>query len=211
VGGNETIRANVRVIAATHRDLAGMMAQGQFRGDLYYRLNIYAIRLPPLRERLDDLPLLVAHFLRRFCQELHKELSTIAPDALELLRRYPWPGNVRELQSVLKQCILRANGPSLIADFLPAFIRPAPPAKLLAEQDKTFADVTRFVQEQLQGGAENIHGAVVALVERILITETLHHTKGNQSHACRLLGITRPTLRAKLHVLGLSSEQAAKN
>ena len=110
VGGNETIRTDVRVIAATNRDLEQMVAAGEFRGDLYYRLGIVTITLPPLRERAEDLPLLVDHFLRRFSPELGKEVDRIAPDALEVLRRHPWPGNIRELQSVLKQALLRATG-----------------------------------------------------------------------------------------------------
>ena len=123
VGGNETIRTDVRVIAATNRDLEQMVAAGEFRGDLYYRLGIVTITLPPLRERAEDLPLLVDHFLRRFSPELGKEVDRIAPEALEVLRRHPWPGNIRELQSVLKQALLRAQGPVLVADFLPASVR----------------------------------------------------------------------------------------
>ena len=110
----------MRVIAATNRDLAQMAAAGEFREDLYYRLNVFTITLPPLRERGEDLPLLVDHFLKRFSPELGKEVVQVAPEALELLRRYPWPGNVRELQSVLKQALLQAQGPVLLADFLPA-------------------------------------------------------------------------------------------
>src|SRR5262249_22522426 len=93
VGGNELIRTDVRLIAATNRDLERMVDGGQFRGDLYYRLNVYTIKLPPLRERGEDLPLLAEHFVRRFSRELGKEVSGIAPEALELLRRHSWPGN----------------------------------------------------------------------------------------------------------------------
>jgi two-component system nitrogen regulation response regulator GlnG len=204
VGGNETIRTDVRLIAATHRDLSGMMAEGKFRGDLYYRLNIYAIRLPPLRERLDDLPLLVDHFLHRFSQELHKEITTIAPAALELLRRNPWPGNVRELQSILKQALLRATGPILMPEFLPVSMLPE------TAEDTPFADVTQFVQERLQAGGAQIYDEVIARVERVLITESLRYTKDNLSYTSRLLGIARPTLRAKIQDLGLASEPVAK-
>src|SRR4051794_1301255 len=111
VGGNETIRADVRVITATNRDLKRMAAAGEFRDDLYYRLSVVTIALPPLRERLEDLPVLIGHFLRRFSPELGKDVFQAAPDALELLRHYPWPGNLRELQSVLKWSLLRAQGP----------------------------------------------------------------------------------------------------
>src|SRR5215472_11216050 len=119
VGGSETIRTDVRLIAATHRDLKTWSEEGKFRPDLYYRLGVFAIHLPPLRQRGDDLPLLVRHLLRRFSRELGREVREVAPEALARLRGYSRPGNVRELQSVLKQAILRAHGPVLLPDFLP--------------------------------------------------------------------------------------------
>ncbi len=119
VGGNETVRTDVRLIAATHRDLKAWSAEGKFRPDLYYRLGVFTIHLPPLRERGDDLPLLVRHYLRRFSRELGREVREVAPEALERLRGYAWPGNIRELQSVLKQALLRASGPTLLPAFLP--------------------------------------------------------------------------------------------
>src|SRR5713226_3911385 len=119
VGGTETIRTDVRLIAATHRDLKVWSEEGNFRPDLYYRLGVFTIHLPPLRERGDDLLLLVQHYLRRFSRDLGREVREVAPEALERLRGYSWPGNVRELQSVLKQALLRAHGPVLLPDFLP--------------------------------------------------------------------------------------------
>src|SRR5262249_52113763 len=119
VGGNETIRTDVRLIAATHRDLKAWSEEGRFRPDLYYRLGVFNIHLPALRERGEDLPLLVHYFVRRFSRELGREVSEVAPEALERLRHYPWAGNVRELQSVLKQALLRATGPVLLPAFLP--------------------------------------------------------------------------------------------
>src|SRR6266481_812129 len=110
VGGNETIRTDVRLIAATHRDLTAWSAEGKFRPDLYYRLGVFTIHLPPLRERGEDLPLLVRHFLRRFSRELGRAVRHVAPTALEQLRHHDWPGNIRELQSVLKQALLQASG-----------------------------------------------------------------------------------------------------
>src|SRR5262249_28690847 len=119
VGGNETIRTDVRLIAATHHDLKADSAEGKFRPDLYYRLGVFTIPLPPLRERGEDLPLLVRHYLRRFSRELGREVQEAAPEALERLRTYPWPGNIRELQSVLKQALLQASGTVLLPAFLP--------------------------------------------------------------------------------------------
>ena len=119
VGGSETIRTDVRLIAATHRDLKAWSDEGKFRLDLYYRLGVFTIHLPPLRERGEDLPLLVQFYLRRVSRELGREVREVAPEALARLRGYPWPGNVRELQSVLKQALLRAHGPVLLPEFLP--------------------------------------------------------------------------------------------
>src|SRR4051812_17629124 len=119
VGGSETVRTDVRLIAATHRDLKAWSEEGKFRLDLYYRLGVFAIDLPPLRERGDDLLMLVHQFLRRFSRELGREVQEAHLEALERLRGYSWPGNVRELQSVIKQALLRASGPVLLPAFLP--------------------------------------------------------------------------------------------
>src|SRR5216684_1165456 len=119
VGGNETVRTDVRLIAATHHDLKADSVEGKFRADLYYRLSVFTIHLPPLRERGDDLPLLVRHYLRRFSRELGRDVKEVASDALKCLRGYSWPGNIRELQSVLKQALLRASGSVLLPAFLP--------------------------------------------------------------------------------------------
>src|SRR5437588_556440 len=136
LGGNETIRTDVRLIAATHRDLKAWSEEGQFRPDLYYRLGVFTIHLPPLRERDDDLLMLVQYYLRRFNRELGREVREVTPEGLERLRGYPWPGNVRELQGVLKQALLKASGPVLLPAFLPEPLGgaggtapPAPPAE----------------------------------------------------------------------------------
>src|SRR3954469_16574445 len=132
VGGNETIHTDVRIIASTHRELKARVAEEKFRGDLYYRLSVFTIQLPPLRDRGDDLPVLVEHYLRRFSNEYGREIREIAPDALARLRAYPWPGNIRELQSVLRQALLRASGTVLLPAFLPDLVgvseltRPSP-------------------------------------------------------------------------------------
>src|ERR1700675_2114159 len=119
VGGNETIRTDVRLIAATHRDLTAWSAEGKFRPDLFYRLSVFTIPLPPLRERGDDLPMLAQHYIRRFNRDLGREIREISSEALALLSAYSWPGNIRELQSVLKQAFLQATGAVLVPVFLP--------------------------------------------------------------------------------------------
>jgi two-component system nitrogen regulation response regulator GlnG len=119
VGGNESVRTDVRLIAATHRDLKTLSAEGKFRADLYYRLSVFTIRLPPLRDRGDDLLMLVQHCMRRCNREMGREIQEIDSAALERLRNYSWPGNIRELQSVIKQAMLQARGSVLLPAFLP--------------------------------------------------------------------------------------------
>src|SRR5438045_1087434 len=123
VGGNETIKTDVRIIAATNSDLESMVTDGKFRPDLYYRLNGFTIKVPPLRERGDDLLLLIEAFLSRYSQELGKTLQRVSPEALKTLVEYAWPGNVRELQSMLRKALLNLTGPVLVPEFLPEEIR----------------------------------------------------------------------------------------
>ena len=120
LGGNETVRTDVRLIAATHRDLRAWSAQGRFRPDLFYRLGVFTIQLPALRERGEDVELLVRHFVRRFSKELGRDVHEIAHEAMDRLCNYSWPGNIRELQSTLKQALLQTVGPVLLPSFLPS-------------------------------------------------------------------------------------------
>jgi nitrogen regulation protein NR(I) len=206
VGGNETVTTDVRILAATNRDLEKLVEMGQFRSDLYYRLGVFTIRLPPLRERIVDLPLLLDHFLKRFSRELGKEVLRVAPEALEVLGRYPWPGNLRELQSVLKQALLHATGPVLVVDFLPAVLsdtrkgreKPTPAA---------FADWDCFINERLEAGSNDLYAEALTQMERHLLTRLLEHTGGNQLQAAKILGITRGSLRTKIRSLGIVIER----
>src|SRR5262249_17371449 len=150
VGGSETLRTDVRVLAASNRDLEREVAAGRFRADLYFRLRVCTVRLPPLRERGDDLALLVDYYLRRYARGLNKPAQGVTPEALEELRRHDWPGNVRELQSVLKQALLAAHGPLLLPGDLPlAQLRPAAPAE--------GADWEHFVEGLLEAGGEDVY------------------------------------------------------
>src|SRR5262249_29587565 len=126
VGGNETVQTDVRLIAATNKDLAQLVAEGRFRNDLYFRLNVFTIRLPPLRERGEDLFLLVEHFIKRLARDLGKTVHAVPAETLEVLRRYHWPGNVRELQFALQQALLQMSGSVLLPEFLPSSVL-APP------------------------------------------------------------------------------------
>src|SRR5438876_1349930 len=203
-GGNETIRTDVRLIAAAHRDLKAWSEEGKFRPDLYYRLGVFTIHLPPLRERDDDLLMLVQYYLRRFNRELGREVREITPEGLERLRGYPWPGNVRELQSVLKQALLKASGPVLLPAFLPEPLGgaggTAPPAPPAAEPG-----VETFVIRQRVGSdVRDLYAETHRQVDRLLLPRVLEHTRGNLQQAALLLGIARQTLRLKLRDLGLS-------
>jgi two-component system nitrogen regulation response regulator GlnG len=206
VGGSEPIRADVRVVAATNRDLEKMVAEGTFRGDLFYRLNVFTINLPPLRERGDDLPLLVDHFVRRFGREMGKDVRGVSPEAMDVLRRYPWPGNVRELQSVVKQALLGTTGPVVLSEFLPPAVRRGEGG---ADSSFDFGGLTAYIGERLGAGAADLYADYQALTDRHLFALVLRHTGGNLSQAARLLGITRATLRAKLAALGMRAERPA--
>jgi DNA-binding NtrC family response regulator len=207
VGSTETIAVNVRLIAATHHDLKRRVAEGLFRKDLYYRLGVLTIELPPLRERGDDLPVLVQHLVERYRRELHRDVQTVSPESMALLMSYPWPGNIRELQSIIKQGLLNASGYILLPEFLPVAVRN--PASIANQSTinsaDVFANLDRYVNERIAAGSTTIHEECLELFERQLFIAVLKHTHGNLSQSARLLGIHRRTLRSKLHGFGLAS------
>jgi DNA-binding NtrC family response regulator len=207
VGGNEAIHSNVRVITATNRDLENMVAAGTFRGDLYYRLNVFTIRLPPLRERGEDVPLLARHFVNRFAKELGKTVQSIDEKAMLMLMQYTWPGNVREFQSVIKQTLLHTTGPVLLPEFLPEIIqnRSDKKANIPVEQTRW----TDFIKQRLSDDSTSLYAEFQAVTDRHLVTLVLEHTGGNFTQAARILGISRQTLRVKLRELGLDDDQAS--
>jgi two-component system nitrogen regulation response regulator GlnG len=204
LGGNESIQTDVRIIAATNRNLEQMVTEETFRGDLYYRLNVYSIHLPPLRERGDDLNLLAEHFVQTFGRELNKDIRQIAPAAMDVLRRYSWPGNVRELQSVVKQTLLQATGSVLLPAFLPGYLS-SPPAPADAETQTT--GIVPYIHDQLRAGTTSLYADLHAMTDRRLLAEVLTYCTGNLSRAAKYLGISRATLRSRLAALGLSAEQ----
>ncbi len=203
VGGNETIRTDVRLVAATHRDLKAWSETGRFRPDLFYRLSVFTIQLPALRDRGDDLPLLARHFVRRFSRELGREVRDIAPEALDRLGEYSWPGNIRELQSVLKQALLQASGAALLPAFLPEL-----GSKTRDPVERTGAsggelDLKSFISQRLEPQTDDLYAETHRELDRLLLPQVLEYTGGNQHHAARVLGIARQTLRQKLRDLGL--------
>ena len=205
VGGNEAVLVDVRLIAATNADLEKLVASGQFRSDLYFRLNVFTITLPPLRERGDDLTLLVDYYLRRFGRELGKSIQPLPEETWVLLRSYSWPGNIRELQSILKQALLQMRGSVLLPEFLPPAVRawrsqPAAAGDALGWET--------FIDERMAAGTEDLYAECLNRMEQKLITRVLQQTGGNQVQAARILGITRGSLRTKIRALQITIERS---
>ncbi|HVC96153.1 MAG TPA: sigma-54 dependent transcriptional regulator [Pirellulales bacterium] len=200
VGGSNTIQTDVRIIAATNRDLEPMVADGRFRADLYYRLNGFTINVPPLRERGDDIRLLVRHYLAWYSRDLGKVVYELSDEAESLLLGYRWPGNVRELQSVLRQSLLQATGSVLLSDFLPPAVRVRPVASGAAIASPS---LEALIDEQLHQGCTGLYAEALTRMESLLLTRVLEHTRSNQSLAAKALGISRSSLRKKLRQLSI--------
>jgi two-component system response regulator AtoC len=199
VGGVKTIRVDVRLVAATNSDLKKEIAAGAFREDLYYRLNVVPMRLPALRERREDIPLLVQHFVRKFDARLHKNVTGIEPDALEVLSNHPWPGNIRELENVIERAVLFCDGAALRTADLPSdLVRTPEPPPVAHSAPRTIPpgpSVSDGLKEQVK--------AAMSRLERELIVKALEQTGGNVTHAARLLKISRKGLQLKMKELGL--------
>jgi two-component system nitrogen regulation response regulator GlnG len=205
VGGNQTITTDVRVIAATNRDLEKMVEEGTFRSDLYYRLSGFTIQLAPLRDRPEDLVPLLENYLAVFSRELNKDVHGISPEAMDVLLNYSWPGNVRELQNVLKQTLLRSAGHVIIPDFIPERIR-IPEEEISESQvgEPSGTDLRQFVDDRLEAGSKDLYAEALEFMERYVVTRVLRVCEGNQSKAARMLGITRGCLRSKVRSLKVS-------
>ena len=207
IGGHETINTDVRILAATHKDLEQAIAQGKFRADLYYRLNSFEIHLPALRERKEDISELVHFFLGRYGEQFAKPIRQVSEEAMERMVNYSWPGNIRELQNVLKQGVLQATGPILGKDCLPGPIRTATP---VAEEGST-GYWEAFTEEQLRNRSTTIYADALEQMERNLLSIILEHTSGRQLQAAELLGITRGSLRHKLKALNMHPDQSGES
>ncbi len=218
VGGNQPIKVDVRVIAATHRPLEQAVAAREFREDLFYRLNVVRIHIPPLRDRRDDIALLINYFLKKFGQAQGKAPKSIAAPAIEMLERFNWPGNVRELENVIQRAVVMAKGDVILTDDLPTLITnaPAPVAEKLAATTATApateeggpADLATITRTLFNWARENPKLKILPAVERELIIQALLDTKGNQVRAAKLLGITRATLRKRVEKFQIKQELA---
>jgi nitrogen regulation protein NR(I) len=202
VGGTETISVDVRILAATHRDLEAMIRDGRFREDLFHRLNVVSIQLPPLRERPGDVPVLMRHFLRKYAADFGIPPPTITPEALALLEADPWPGNIRELENVTRRLLLDSRALAIAADVVRRALN-ARSTTAVPSGDSLAALAADLLARAQRGEIEDAHGRILADAEREIITQAILLTDGNQAKAARWLGISRLTLREKLTQLGL--------
>ncbi|AKF09458.1 sigma-54-dependent transcriptional regulator [Sandaracinus amylolyticus] len=215
VGGIKTIEVDVRLIAATNRDLAQEIKEQRFREDLYYRLNVVQMRLPPLRERQGDIPLLVEHFVKRFRERLKKSrVVGVGDAAMEVLLAHPWPGNIRELENVIERAMLFCDGERIDVGDLPPDLRvtpPSSPGSHAAVASARRAEIDEDDDEDLgeeptasgEIGLKELVREAAAKVERELIVRALQQTGGNVTHTARLLKISRKSLQTKMKELGL--------
>ncbi|MCA9140550.1 MAG: sigma-54-dependent Fis family transcriptional regulator [Planctomycetales bacterium] len=212
LGNNETIHVDVRVIAATNRNLIRMVKDGQFRDDLYYRLGVFQIQLPSLCQRPEDIPILVEHFVNLFNRTMNKQIRSVAPEAMERLQQYRWPGNVRELQSAVKHALVRNVGPVLSLASLPKSCRTDGEFdEMESRVTLDVANIRQVVRQTLIDQQIDIYQTLHSELDRVLLSEVLEHTEGNQARASEILGIARSTLRTKMADLGLSVETRIKS
>ena len=196
VGGNQTLRADVRIIAATNKNLETLVREGKFRDDLFFRLNVVRITMPPLRERKEDIPLLVRGFLRHFCKANEKRLLDLTPDAMDALLTYNWPGNVRELRTAIEHGVVMGTGPKITVRDLPTALRQAASAVL-----------PRGISAAKAFG-EKSSPLDIRETEKKLIMQALAATNGNVTGAAKKLGISRRTLHRKINEMNAAKSQA---
>ncbi len=202
VGGHEPVKVDVRIIAATHQNLEQLTKQGKFREDLFHRLNVIRIQLPPLRERREDIGLLLRHYLAKAAEELNVEPKTLRPETEKYLCGLDWPGNVRQLENTCRWLMVMAAGPEIHIDDLPPELRENPPSQT-AGHDNWEAALRQWADTQLQRGASGLMQSAGQQFERIMIQAALNHTGGRRQDAARLLGLGRNTLTRKIKELDM--------
>lgn len=203
VGGTKDITVDVRIISATNRHLQAMVNDGAFREDLYYRLKVVPILIPPLRERRQDILMLTKFFIREFNKAFNKQFSGVSPDAEQLMSQYPWPGNVRELKNLIERTVLLEDGTALTASMLPDYLHQAP------QRSGVVSTLDEILRSSIapQGILFN---DIIEDVEKSLILKSLTETNWNQSETAELLNIKRDKLRYRMKLYGLRKEKAAK-
>jgi len=207
VGGNDTLTADVRVLAASNQPIEAMIKEGTFRRDLYYRLRGVTLHLPPLRERLEDVPELAHYFLFRFSRQFGSLVQSISPESLDKLRQYTWPGNVRQLQSVIREALIVATGPELLPEFLPLEFQQdslnddAAASDLAPVSDDMWQTLREFIEKALAEKQPDVYRQALVRFDRLILGEAMKQAGRLQFRAAELLGISRPTLRAKLRSL----------
>ncbi|MGA2220452.1 MAG: sigma-54 dependent transcriptional regulator [Verrucomicrobiia bacterium] len=204
VGGNQTLQVDVRVIAATNKDPDRLVAEKRFREDLYYRLNVVRIYLPPLRDRREDISVLADYFLQKINKprQASAKIKGISPQALEVLQKYNWPGNVRELENAIERAAVVAHGETLMLDYLPAEVRE--PRTVVVPPEDVNAAIDAAVRPLFTLARNDSKLKIMAAVERELIIRALAETGGNQVQAAKLLGTTRATLRKRIEKFGIT-------
>ncbi|MBS0264894.1 MAG: sigma-54-dependent Fis family transcriptional regulator [Planctomycetes bacterium] len=210
VGDNRTIRVDCRVVAATNRDLLDEIDAGRFRDDLYFRLNVVPVFLPPLRERTGDVPLLADFFIRKYAAANNVSISTISDDSLAALARYSWPGNVRELQNYIERAIVFSRDGHLSVDLFPPHVRGGSPVRVGRSGGRNPETLCRELvslgMAAAGEGSGNLYERIVSQVEKELIQQVLKSCQGVQTKAAVRLGINRNTLHKKIEEYGLESE-----
>ncbi len=206
LGGKETIPVDVRVVAATNRDLEAAIREKQFREDLYYRLSVVVVSLPPLRNRREDVPDLVNYFLQKYGPELGNNSPSIHPEALEFLQMQSWPGNVRELENGVRKALLLAQNYTINLDHVRSVL-----GKLATPGQTPGLSLTQYADELLaaarRGEVNDAHAQIIEAAERELFTRAIQQAQGNQAKAARWLGVSRITMKAKLMQFGLHPTQ----
>lgn len=201
LGSNKTIKVNVRLITATNRNLDMLIREGKFREDLYYRLNAVLISIPPLRERKEDVTILVDYFIAKYSKELGKRIDKVSPETLAILKERPWPGNIRELENTIKKSILFAKTSIILPQDL--FFTEQPEIENRASSVELRYLFDQLVKQEMTTKSGSLYKNVVEEAEKALIIEALKHSQGNQSQAASLLGLSRPTLKDKIDKLGI--------
>lgn len=204
LGSNKTIKVDVRLITATNKDLEKLLKEGTFREDLYYRLNVVTIQIPPLRERKEDIPQLVEYFISKYNKEFKTGISKISPEALKILQGYNWPGNVRELENVIKKTLLLGKGNVILPEDV--LVTKEISSKIVDYRIQLQSLLSEVIRQAKETGSHYLYTEIIKEIEKTLIIEVLKQTQGNQTQAAKLLGISRPTLKDKIEKLGIRKE-----